>query len=396
MLIKFTFDYFTGRILGMKQAIIALIRPKLNFAQKESQAAHLIEHILVTPGRLKAMGISDDFYAQNIIYHSGVVNDFYMAEYFIVRLEAAKSLAKIISKNQDELFMDESEFIKIRSVLIEEIAEARGEYMETSEQFSRAIYQPGSPSIANPWNDLESIKDITLDEVKEIFRKNNTNLSLLELSFESVKYNDISTIQKNNLKNDIKSIELTHPWQSLDSVDTSIIISFDKPIDPYKGLIYSKSLTDFRFGLLTEQIRRKNGLVYDISTTLDHSTNSIDIYFNSNLENIDEIIDLILASLNNYDSYIDKNIELIKERIKLKTELDWGDVQNCALSIIDDFIMGGSKDNPIENLRKIMKITASDLKSFNLEFVRQIEANSILVKRSFGSALDLVGVDGQV
>lgn len=45
----------------MNQTIISLIRPNLNLAQKESQAAHLIEHILVDPRRLKAMGVSDEY-----------------------------------------------------------------------------------------------------------------------------------------------------------------------------------------------------------------------------------------------------------------------------------------------------------------------------------------------
>ena len=99
----------------MKQSIVTLIRPKLNLGQKESQAAHLIEHILVAPKRLMALGISADFYSRNIVFHSGTVNDFYLAEYYIVRSEVAEEMTKILLKNQNELFLDRDNFKKIKS-----------------------------------------------------------------------------------------------------------------------------------------------------------------------------------------------------------------------------------------------------------------------------------------
>jgi len=78
----------------MKQSIIAIIRPNLNLAQKESEAAHLIEHMLISPERLLALGIDDEFYAKNIIFHSGSVNYSYLSEYYVVKSEVADEVAK--------------------------------------------------------------------------------------------------------------------------------------------------------------------------------------------------------------------------------------------------------------------------------------------------------------
>lgn len=368
----------------MKQTIIALIRPNLNLGQKESQASHLIEHLLVAPKRLRAMGISDDFYARNIISYSGVTDDFCLLEYCVVISEAANIVAKILSEHQDELYLDRNDFEKIKSAFVEELHESRGEFIETGEQRSKALYLPGSPTIRNPWNDLESIENLSFDEVNEIFHKYNTDLSLLKLSFDNFDIAKLPVIERNLLREPNEIIELTHPWQSPGCVDNSLIVPLPPKADFLINTLYRRSLTDARFGLLYNELHHKQGMVYDVSVDVDYNSNSSEIYFASSEKNSDKVSNHIKKTLEKYDQFIKDNLNNIKGRLKLELELDWGDIQNQSLWVIDLIISGGYTETPASLIKRMEKITAEDLSKFNSLFLNSLNNEAISIKRRHG------------
>lgn len=368
----------------MKQSIVALIRPKLNLSQKESQATHLIEHILVAPKRLLALGISANFYSQNIIFHSGTVNDFYLAEYYIVRSEVADEMTEILLKHQNELFLDRKEFEKIKSSLIEEILESKGEFIDTGEQLAKAIYEPNSPSIRNAWNDLESVNNISHEETIKIFEEYNTDIASFALSFDDYKIDKLPKIEKNNLHENIGLIELQHPWQSPGSIDTYILVRLPKNVDQLISMLYRRSLTDYRFGLLFDELRTKQGLVYDISVYEDNNADTLEIYFASSKGNSKKVVDHIKKSLETYDNFISKNLKHIKARLELELKLDWGNIQDQGDNIIDKVVSGGFTDTPSSLLKRMDRITTNDLSKFNRTYLNLLNDKSVFVKRQHG------------
>lgn len=372
----------------MKQSIVAIVRPNLNLSQKESQAAHLIEHILVEPWRLKTLGISDDFYVKNIIYNSGVVNDFYLAEYYVVRSEAADTIAKILLKYQGELYINRDDFEKTKSALIEEICESKGEFMDMSEQMSKAIYAPESPSIRNPWNDLESVVNLSYDKVVEIFHKYNTNIALMQLSFNKYDIDKLPKVEKNRLRKSDRTIELTHPWQSPDSLDISHLIPLPDNTKYIISLIYRRSLTDLHLGLLYNDLRTQQGLIYDISIDNDFNSNHLDMYFSSNEKTTKKVTEEINTSLATYEQFIKSNLNYIKERLKLEFELDWGDIQTSCLDVVDRVVSGGVAETPQTIIERIEKVTIEGLVRFNHFFLDTLNHRAIYVRRRHGKNVD--------
>ncbi len=371
----------------MKQSIVAVVRPNLNFAQPENQVAHLIEHILVGPKRLAAMGVTDDFYAKNIIFHSGSVGDFFMTEYYVVRSESAKEMIALLSIHQNKLYIDSEEFEKIKSTVIQEIAESKGEFIDTGEQLAKAIYKKGSPSIRHSWNDYDSIANINCDQAAEIFNKYNTNLLLLNLSFDKYEIGKIPIFEKNLRKDNISQIKLAHPWQSPGSIDNYISVNLPVENDSPVGLLYRRSLTDYRFGLLFDELRNKNGLVYDISVYVDHDDNSLEFFFTSNEEKSETVTALILSSLEKYELFIKNNLAHQKSRLSLEIGLDWGDIQNEASRFIDWAISGQMRQSPVSYIKKINTITADDLIKYNNLILNKIKNNSTYIARVHGKKL---------
>ena len=368
----------------MKQSVVAIIRPHLNLSQKESEASHLIEHILTTPKRLEKMGISAYFYADNIIYNGGVVNDFYLAEYYIVKSDVADVVMKLLSKHSGELFLDRSDFVKIKSTLIEELHENKGEFIGRGEQLSRVIYTVDSPTVRNPWDNLESIVDISFDKTVEIFQKYNTNLTSMQLSFGNYTIDKLPLIERNTLCAPNQTIELTHPWESLNCTDVSHIMPLPQNIDFVVAMIYRRSLTDLRFGLLQNKLRHKQGMVYDISIDTDYNNNTSEIYFSSSEENSDKITQIIKLSLTEYEQFINNNINYIVGRLILEFELDWGDIQNSCLEVIDRVICGGITETPASMIKKMKAVTIQDLSQFNRLFLNSLHHEAITIKRRYG------------
>lgn len=373
---------------AMKQSIVALIRPKFNLAQKESEAAHLIEHILMSPKRLQSLWGSGDFYSQNIILDGGWVNAYYMAEYYVVRSEVSDKVAETLLKNKDNLFLSSADFEKIKSVLIEEITNDRGEFIDLNEQYSKAICVPNSPPIRNPWHDLDSVRNLLSKDAETFFQKYNADCSLLNLTDDEYKIDKIPIIEKGKIKGNIDQIELSHPWQPPGSVDTFIAMLIPANIDPLIGLLYRRSLTDFRFGLLFDELRNKNGLVYDVSVSMDYFDNTLEFWFSSRRSSSDKAIKLIEKSLKTYDSLIKKNFEKIKNRSILDLELEWGDIQNCALNIIDSVVGGEFAEPNSKLLERITSITQNDLAKFNQLVLVQFKQNAIITRRKHSKTVE--------
>ena len=373
----------------MKQTIFAIIRPYLNLSQQESQAAHLIEHILASPKRLEAIGLSRDYYAKNIIYNSGVTNDFYMAEYFVVLSDQADKVTDILVTNKDNLFLNEDDFQKHKATVIEELSEYRGEYISTAEQRAKAVYTVDSPTIRNSWNDSESIKSLTKRDIENIFSKYNTDLVTLKLSWDKFDVNRIPTLEKNNLNITNNIIELSHPWQSLDSIDVSVIIKSAFEKNYLFDALYRKSLSDMHFGLLFKELRHNQGLVYDIDLDYNYGSDTIEIDYSCAKDTSNSVIEHIKKTLSNYDSFIRDNIEVLKQRLKFDIELDWGDVQCQSENIIEKACFNACTQSPSELLAQIDAISVCDLISKNNQVLDGIENKALIVKQGYGEKLSI-------
>jgi len=371
----------------MKQSIIAIIRPNLNLSQKESQAAHLIEHLLVAPERLQSMGVTEDFYAKNIIFHGGQVNDFYLTEYYIAKSESADSLAQTLQQNNDKLYTSKRTYEAIRSALTEELRENRGEFIEMGEQLSKAIFLPGSPTIRNPWNDLKSIENLSLDEAVEIFHKYNSDLSLLNLTFNSFNIDKLPKLEKNRLRKANTIIELYHPWQSPGSVETTHFIPLQTKTDYLVSTLYRKSLFDNQFGLLYSELRHRQGLVYDISIDIDYDSDALEFYFSSSDKSTDRVTDQIKKALSRYDLFIQDHFKHIKGRLKLDLELDWGDVQGQYSRIIETVISGGYAESPSSLIERMDKISSQDLIKFNRSILYSFNNGVVSAKHRHGKTV---------
>lgn len=371
----------------MEQSIVALIRPRLNLAQENPEVSHLIEHILSETKRLERIGLSAEFFANDIIFHNGLIGNLYLTEFFVVRSESAKIVGEKLLKNRNEFHITEKEFENVKSVLIQEINEDEGEYIEFNEQISEAIFKPGSPSNRNLKQNKERLSEITLSEVNDYFHQRNSEFSLLDLSFNHYSIDRLPTLEKNIFHENIKHVELTHPWQSLDSVETVVIVPIPKTTDLLINFLYSSSLTNYRFGLLWHNLRDKNGLVYGISLGMDYNLFTLDIFFESKAEKIDQIIELIKKSLEKYDDFIFSNLEYLKKRLKLMIELDWGDIFNDVNLTIDRVVSGRFTEPPKKMLDRLDSITASDLSKFNQEFLNSLNNDSFVIKRRHGKTV---------
>lgn len=373
----------------MKQTIIALVRPNLNLGQQESQAAHLIEHILASPKHLEAIGISRDYYAKNIIYNSGVTNDFYTAEYFVVMSGQADKVADILVTNKDNLFLNEDDFQKHKATVIEELNEYRGEFISTAEQRAKAVYKVGSPTIRNPWSDIDSIRNLSKEDTETIFSKYNADLAVLKLSWDNFNISFIPQLEKNSLNNTNNIIELSHPWQSLDSIDVSVIIKSAFEKDYLSDALYRKSLSDLHFGLLFKELRHNQGLVYDIDLDYNYGSNTIEIDFSCAKDTLNSVIEHIKKTLSNYDSFIRHNIEVLKQRLKFDIELDWGDVQCQSENIIEKACFNACTQPPSVLLPQIDGISVDDLIAKNNEVLGGINNKALIVKQGYGEKLSI-------
>jgi len=330
------------------------------------------------------MGISDDFYAKNIINHSGETNSFYMTEYYVVKSEAANTVAKILSEHQSELYLNQNDFKKIKSAIIEELNENQGEFIGIDEQLAKAIYIPGSPTIRNPWNNLKSIINISPNKIEEIFHKYNTDLCLLKLSFDNFELDKLPVIEKDKLRKSNGLIKLTHPWQSPNSVDIYHAVPLPTKTDFLLDMLYRRSLTDIKFGLVFNELHHKQGIVYEISIYADYDDNTSEIIFSSCENNSDKITEIIKQTLKNYDQFIVKNIDYIKNRLKIDLKLDWGDIQNVTLWNINRVISGGYIESTASFIKRLDKVLVQDLIKFNSLFLDSLNNQAVSVKRRHG------------
>jgi len=280
------------------------------------------------------------------------------------------------------------DFEKIKSALLEEIIDNRGEFIDLGEQLTKASYESDSPCARNIWHDFESVKMLNFEETVKIFKKYNTGLTHLNLSFDDYKVDVLPVIEKNQWKENIDSILLTHPWQSPGSTDTYITTFMPEKLDLLVSTLFRRALTDYRFGLLYNQLRNKNGLVYDVSMSADYDDNTLEIYFFSDETGREKALDIIKKSLGDFDLFIKENLEYIKARLKLEIELDWGDIQNNIFNVIDQVVSGQFTQPPADLLKKLESITAEELQLFSQSYINQFNINAVLTKRVHGKKVE--------
>ncbi len=368
----------------MKQSIVALIRPNLNFSNKPTQAAHFIEHALLTKKRLDLMGMADEFFAKNVIMHNGWTNDFYMAEYFIGNSEATGDLARMIQSQKQELFLDKEDFVNIKSALKEELLEQNGEHISLDEQLSRAILTPDSPSVQNPWYDIKSLENLSYEAIQQIFSARNTDQSIAILDYDNFELRNKPQTIKNKLRNDVKIINILHPWLPDNGIQVLISIPLPEDTDQLTHVLYRRSLTDYRFGLLFNILRNKEGLIYDLSVVWNSANNTLEVTFFVSKEKYLASINFIKETLKSYEEYIAKNLLFIKKRLGMEYQLDWGDIQNQRIMVLDETILGNFTSSPRARLDALENIDTSALSYFNKTILESLDTQAVIAKSCFG------------
>lgn len=146
------------------------------------------------------------------------------------------------------------------------------------------------------------------------------------------------------------------------------------------SMVYRRSLTDFRFGLLYDELRTKQGLVYNISIDNDFNSNHFDISYSSNEADSMIVTEQIKISLENYEKYIKSNLNYIKDRLMMEFELDWGNIQETALETIDRVVSGGITYTPAILVSKINQVTVDDLLKVNGYILKKFNESALLIR----------------
>jgi predicted Zn-dependent peptidase len=147
-------------------------------------------------------------------------------------------------------------------------------------------------------------------------------------------------------------------------------------------------LTDFRFGLLFDEIRNKEGLVYDISMDINfNGGNYYEFFFSSTEENASKVIAIIKQSLEKYDDFIIKNLEYIKNRYILNQQLDWGDIQNNYLNYIDKVVSRRAVISTEAMIESVRNITAKELIEYNQKFLDAFNGKVLTFKLRHGKEI---------
>lgn len=368
----------------IKQSILALARPSLSLSSPHSQVGHVIEHLLASPKRLVSIGIDEDFYSKNIIDYAGCIDPFYLGECYIVRSEIAEEILDKIYNHRRNLHTTKEEFEKELNIIKSELLGLKGDLIDPQDQLSRAILTPGSPSIKNPKHDIESLEGLTYEHLIEIFENNNAEIYTANLDFNNFKLSERPRIAKDKIIEGPAVFELTHPWKSPGIVDVSIIVPNPKNTDWLISLLYRRSLTEKRFGLLYDMIRTELGLVYDIQALNEGNSDTFELYFSCTEKNVDEIIKNIKEILSNYQGLISSSIERVKQRLALDLEIGWGDASANFLSYMDDVFIEGQIESDAQAIKRLNNISAKELIKHNNLILQSVRDQAITVKHGYG------------
>lgn len=370
----------------MEQSVVVLVRPKLNLSQSENQILHLIEHVLVSPERQKAIGLDEKKFASDIFFGGGYISELYCVEYYVVRSEKASSIKKIILSSNNNLCLDKVNLPSMKKVLIQELEEEKNQEISISEQFEKAIYQQKSPALRQPWFDTTKLTDLDTTKINldKVFKKFNQSVLLFDLSFNKYKISNKIAIDKNVLVKNIGTIHLTHPYQSLETASIEILIPVNlNPASFVDFVIYRSLLSDYYFGTLYKKMRQ-NGLVYDLSVNYNMYANAIGISFSSSKNKASDALDFVKKFMGKDQIMSNAELVLIKKKIITDYELDWGNVSDNALYYIEEALLGEFYLSPRERIEKIKRITTREINNFHRSIQNMLEKNSIITVLNYG------------
>lgn len=347
----------------------------------------MIEHILISPQHQSKNSISNDFYARNIIMHNGYINDFYLAEYFIVRKEAAGEFLHSFNPSAP-LCHPISSFEAIKSSLREELLENIDEIIGIDEQLATAILSENSPSIIHKWHDIDNLDGLKEEEIINIYNK-NAECQTFSFSFDQY-ITDKIPISKNTLRHDCREINIFHPWLSENTYQVMINVPLPENTNQVTHLLYRRSLTDYKFGVLYDLLRNKNGVIYDLSVVWNPANSSMEISFVASKQNYRKAIELVKINLDNYSKHLEDNLIYLKHRIKIEHELDWGDIQNQRFVILDEAITGGITLSSAERIEKLEKTSKDDLIDFHKYISENLEDGALYAASTYGEIPKIV------
>lgn len=372
----------------MEQTILALIRPKLNLSQDFGQIAHLIEHILISPKRQQTIGITDSFFANNIIYCNGFLTELYCAEYYIVYTEKLDFVRDVLLTNQNRLAIEEfnpKEFQSLKQVLIEELNEDRFDNITIAEQWQKAVYQKNSPSIRQPWNDVSKIKRVNPMDVKAIFDHYSKPVYLFILSKNQYDIPLGISLDKNKIKQSVRNIHLIHPDQALDVIDVDILIPFQlNQTNLEVFLVYQKSLIDYRFGIITEKLRYEEGTIYDINLIYRRNADAMHISFSCPKVKAKANLEQIEATFAQYPKLIRRILPWISNQVVNEYQLDWGDVGDHIQFYLEEVLFSGAKEPPQKMIERVKKIKYDKLINFHKQVFHHYRNNSLTTLLKYG------------
>lgn len=364
----------------MKQTIIALIRPELNLAKPFNQAAHLIEHLLITPERRKRLKLDDAFYANNIISDVFWTSELFVIEGYVVRSETAKIVVNTLIKHAQNVYLNRKIFKAAQNALIQELAERKANSANNLiEQLERTIFTSDSPAVMERWHNPSKLNDLDAEKVEKIFRTYGRKKSLAILEFEQYKINPPICVRKNTLRHRGVVINLTHPKQTDGSASVNILIPYNpKIIDPLLLRLYCRSLGLFPFGMLHDELRHKSGLVYDVFARLYQSADAINIGFSCSEDRAKEALAVIRKVFINYDKFIDQKFPLFVNSLIKEYELDWGNLEQYGLFYLEEAILSNFILPPSERIKLLPKIKPISLFALHAQLKEALKKESII------------------
>lgn len=370
----------------MKQFIVAIIRPRLNLSSSKNQTAHLVEHLLLRPERKQLLGLSGSL-MKSLVGSYGYITENYCAEYYIVtNKNAATEVKNKIVRARDTLAIDEKNFHIARKGLIQELRQKASTPLGLEEQYERAIYEARSPAVQEKWFDSHSLENTTVEEAANTFRQLREPAYVTELSFENYLIEEKLHIKKNQLKKELKRVNLFHPFQNKETAEVNILLPLPNK-DSLLTTVYSRVLTGWYadFGILRQVMHYEKGLVYGIDCWWNAYANCLQISFPTAMKDLQISLNALEYALSQFEKRIDKVFELAKDRLVIEYRLDWANLASSPLFYLEEAILVRPAISPFERIKQLKDLDIEKLSDYNKAVILNMQKSSITVTRVFGN-----------
>jgi len=263
---------------------------------------------------------------------------------------------------EDKLLFNTFKDNRLKYPIIGTIESLKKIKIEDIKNFYNSYYSPGNTSIA-------VVSSLTFEEVKEIIEKcfSTWELKNVEPSIEQDEMPRIG-IYRDRIENiNTCKIQINYPINNLDENEMKSLKIFNE----YFGEGINSVLFD--------NLRTKNGLIYDVLTRIGHEKHIrfYKITFSTSKDNVDKALDIVKAAIDNIRVLSEEEITQFIKSIKIKKlfkeeqsihlakELSTYSVMFKDFRLYDNILVGMEKITS----RDILNVAKKVLKNSSIEII---------------------------